>query len=63
MGGRNAEGESLLDFYLRNAVVVRYTLHKKRESINFTRYSVDGEHASLIDDVLMIKCLQQNLIA
>lgn len=51
-GRRNSEGEQLLDFCLRNSLVVKNSWFNKRVSHKITRYSWDGQSKTVIDYVI-----------
>ena len=51
-GRRNVEGEHLLDFCLRNGLVLKNSWFKKRISHKITRYSWNGQQKTIIDYVI-----------
>ncbi|XP_049790101.1 uncharacterized protein LOC126195518 [Schistocerca nitens] len=52
-GGRNEEGERLLDLCQRNGMKIADSWFMKRESHLITRYSWDGRTKSVIDYILV----------
>lgn len=48
-GSQNPEGERLLDFCVRNEMILGNTWFKKRDSHKITRYSWNGIYKTLID--------------
>lgn len=54
---RNEEGENLLDLRLRNEMFIGNTWFRKRDSHKITRYSWDRRYETMINLIIMKKCL------
>lgn len=61
-GNRNDEGENLLDFCLRNEMIVGNTWFRKRESHKVTRYSWDGRFKTMIDLIMVTESMKKWLL-
>lgn len=60
-GVRNTEGENVLDFCVRNNLLIKNTFFKKKDSHKITRYSWDGRSKTVIDYIITDKLLGESV--
>ncbi|KAL1447116.1 hypothetical protein WDU94_005460 [Cyamophila willieti] len=61
-GDQNDEGVNLIDFCMRNEMMIGNTWFRKRSSHKITRYSWDGRYKTMIDLVILTESMRQWLL-